>query len=139
MFSVLTGAIIWVRFEEQADMIDGENEGPATGSRRPREGRFRHLRRPGCGVPARPVTISNRVRRLDAAPGVSVQSMDCLRLPLWASGGIPAARITDGLITKWKIGLILYPVKRKLLLLSQGRLRGWVAPRALAGGDEGGK
>ena len=30
MFSVLTGAIIWVRFEKHTPMTEGEDEGPAT-------------------------------------------------------------------------------------------------------------
>jgi len=75
-FSVLTGAIIWVRFVKRATGIEGEDDHPAAGSRRPYGGRFCHIRRPGCGVPARPAMIrSIRAWRLDAALGLSVQSV----------------------------------------------------------------
>ena len=107
MFSVLTGAIIWVRFEKQTPMIEGEEDRPAAGSRRPRRGRFCHLRPPGCGVPAGPATISSTTAsRFAAALGLSVQSVqsvDCIRLPLGTSGGTPLAGMAAVFIAGRKI------------------------------------
>ena len=104
MFLVLAGPVIWVCFEKQTHMIEGENDRPATGSRRPRGRRFRHFRRPGCGVPATPATICfTRVRRRDAASGLSVQSVDCIRPPFEAVGGTAPACMTAVFIAGWNI------------------------------------
>jgi hypothetical protein len=107
LFSFLIGAIIWVCFEKRTHMIKGEKNGSATGIGRPRWGRFRHFRRPGCGASARPATIcSTRVRRPEAALGFSeqsVQSADGFRWPFGASGGTPLAGMTTVFIAGWKI------------------------------------
>ena len=76
MFFSFDGAIIWVRFEKRIHRIEGEDDRPATGSRRPYGGRFCHFRRPGCGAPAGPATTgSASAWRLDAVLRVSAQSM----------------------------------------------------------------
>ena len=107
MFFSFDGAIIWVRFEKRIHRIEGEDDRPATGSRRPYGGRFCHFLRPGCGVPARPATIgSASAWRLDAVLRVSAQSMqsvDGFRLPLGASGGTASAGMTAVFIAGCKI------------------------------------
>ena len=99
VFPSLAGAIIWVRFEKHTQMIDGENNRPATG-------RFIEPDRGQGEVrPPHPEAIHGLHGLHGPASG--------MRRPV--SGETPSARMTAVFMAGRRLGIFLYHVKRNLL------------------------
>ena len=124
LFSVLTGAIIWVRFEKQTPMIEGEEDRPATGSHRPRRGRFCHLRPRSVPPPPRglppPWAFPCNPWIVSGCPWGPPAGLPWLA---WRRSSLQGGRYSD----------VLYHVKRNLLFCCVGGLCEWAASPASAG------